>query len=223
MTRPASDDEDYSSDDDHTPVDNGRVARVPSRMGRKQTITQPATIIPHVPSDSAASPSHNPDSKETKIDNSDERQLVDILNVMSNTMTNQAKEMSNTMTNQAKEISNTISNTMSRELSNMARLLMGSGGGPGRNQIPLPSIPRNSGRTYQGPRADRGYNNSGNQGRDWSMVTCYKCGEMGHISRNCLTNVHDNPNPTRMGNNPPTARQNSSNVHSPPMGAPSTN
>ena len=148
---------------------------------------------------------------------------------MSNTMTNQDKEisntMSNTMTNQAKEISNTISNTMSRELSNMARPMMASGGGSGRNQTPnhLPSIPRNNGRTYQGPRADRGYNNSGNQGRDWSMVTCYKCGEMGHISRNCLTNVHNNPNPPIMGNNPPTARQNSSNVHSPPMGAPSTN
>ena len=209
-------------------------------MGRKQTITQPATITPHVLSDLAASPSPNPDSKETKIGNCDDKQLVDILKVMSNTMTNQAKEisntMSNTMTNQAKEISNTISNTMSnqardmsavmsRELSNMARLMMGSGGGPGRNQTPthLPSIPRNNGRTYQGPRADRGFNNSGNQGRDWSMVTCYKCGEMGHISRNCLTNVHNNPNPPRMGNNPPTARQNSSNVHSPPMGAPSTN
>ena len=172
-------------------------------MGRKQTIIQPTTITPHVPSDLVVSPSPNPDTKETKTDNSDEKQLIDILKGISNTMSSQAKDMS----------------------AITSRLLMGTYDGPTRNQNPthLQTIPHNNGRTYQGPRADRGYNNSGNQGRDWSMVTCYKCGEMGHISRNCLTNVHNNPNPPRMGNNPPTARHNSSNVHSPPMGAPSTN
>jgi hypothetical protein len=219
MTRPVSDEED--SDEEFPLTQEGRVARIPSKSGKKQIITQSTAVTQQKPITSIV-PSPEFELGDNKPVNNSEMQISDVLKDISTTMANQAKEIASVMSNQAKEMSVMMSN-QTKEMSNMARLLMGSQGEPSRSQQPSHSMGQRNVRPHQGPRNDRGYNNQSHLARDWSTVTCYKCGEVGHISRTCPSNTNANQFPRRLSNMSPNPTPTNLGANTCPVRTQSTN